>query len=105
MIIANEVSSTLSIYEVEVDNIPYTTLDITALMEGFYAGSKTMKPVLLNQGVSTLANECDTVTIQLYTPTNITNNTPGPYTANYSNTVMAMTNGKMIWRIALIRRM
>ena len=38
---------------------------ITALFEGFYAGSGTMLPVLFNSGLSIDLNECDTVYLEL----------------------------------------
>ncbi|HOZ52819.1 MAG TPA: choice-of-anchor I family protein [Chitinophagaceae bacterium] len=96
VILANEVSSTLSIYEVEVTNIPYTTLDITAILEGYYAGSQTMQAVKFNQGVSMDTTICDDVSVELYTTTNISSNTPGPYTPDYTFNAVANIQGEII---------
>ncbi|MBK7761894.1 MAG: choice-of-anchor I family protein [Bacteroidetes bacterium] len=96
VILANEISSTLSIYEVEVTNIPYTTLDVTAMLEGYYAGSKTLQPVKFNQGVSTDTNICDDVMVELYSTANITANAPGPYTPDYVYSTVINTKGEII---------
>ena len=41
------------------------TLNLKAYMQGYYAGSGTMTPVLTNQGIGTNTNEVDTITVQL----------------------------------------
>lgn len=96
VILANEVSSTLSIYEVDVTNIPYTTLDVTANLEGYYVGAQTMQAVKFNQGVSMDTTICDDVTLELYSTANVTNNTPGPYTPDFVINATAQTNGTIL---------
>ena len=94
VLLANEISSTISVYEVDVTNIPYTTLNVKAFLEGYYSGSETMQPVLqYNQGVTLDTTLCDSVTVALYSPSNIATNTPGPYTPDYTFNAIATTKG------------
>jgi hypothetical protein len=41
------------------------TLNLKAYLQGYYAGSGTMTPVLTNQGIGSNTNEVDTITVQL----------------------------------------
>lgn len=96
VILANEVSSTLSIYEVEVTNIPYTTLDATAYLEGYYVGSQTMQAVKYNQGVSMDTTSCDDDVVELYSTANVTNNAPGPYAPDFTTNATLLKNGRIL---------
>jgi hypothetical protein len=96
VILANEISSTLSIYEVEVTNIPYTTLNVKALLEGYTISNETMQPVKYNQGVSLDTAICDDVIIELYSASNVTSNSPGPYTPDYVINTTASTAGTIL---------
>lgn len=42
------------------------TLNLKALLQGFYLGNSTMQPVLMNQGMSNPATDADSITIELH---------------------------------------
>ena len=48
-----------------------STLNITMLIQGFYAGNNTMTPVLANQAQGTSTTIVDTVLVQLINPTSL----------------------------------
>jgi hypothetical protein len=96
LLLANEVSSTISVFEVQVSNLPYTRLHVDALLEGYYAGAEKMVPVKFNQGVSLDTTICDDLTIELYSAANITSNNPGPYTPDYTTIATIGTDGSML---------
>ncbi|MEZ5046400.1 MAG: hypothetical protein R2831_05360 [Chitinophagaceae bacterium] len=64
------------------------TLNITAFIQGFYAGTSTMQAALVNQGVSTNPTDCDTVTVELH-------NATSPYATAHSFTGVLQTNGTL----------
>lgn len=74
---ATQAASFNSYYCVVQSLSPYTStpqipLNITAFIEGYYLGSRTMQPVLLNQNVpNATATQTDTITVELYNPTTL----------------------------------
>ncbi|MEZ5045761.1 MAG: hypothetical protein R2831_02095 [Chitinophagaceae bacterium] len=64
------------------------TLNITAFIQGFYAGTSTMQATLVNQGVSTNPTDCDSVTVELH-------NATSPYATAHSFTGVLQTNGTL----------
>lgn len=63
--ISNEVTLTV------LNCSPSITLNVKAFLQGFYIGGGQMTPVLFNSGISTNPTECDTITIELRDPINI----------------------------------
>lgn len=62
------------------------TLNLGLFIEGFYAGSNTMSPVLFNNGLSTNPLACDSITIELH-------NTTSPYATAHTINGLLLTNG------------
>ncbi|MEP7166034.1 MAG: hypothetical protein ABI741_15130 [Ferruginibacter sp.] len=49
------------------------TVNLKLFLQGYYSGSSSMQPVLSNQSVpSSLATQCDTITVELHHPVNFT---------------------------------
>ncbi len=63
-----------------------SVLTLKFFIEGYYTGSGTMTPVLLNQGVGSSTTEVDTVTIELH-------NATSPYAMAESFTGVLQTDG------------
>ncbi|MEZ5045868.1 MAG: hypothetical protein R2831_02640 [Chitinophagaceae bacterium] len=64
------------------------TLNITAFIQGFYAGASTMQAALVNQGVSVNPTDCDSVTVELHDATS-------PYAVAHSFTGVLQTDGTL----------
>jgi len=43
-------------------------VNLKLFLQGYYAGSNSMQPVLVNQGIPALSNQTDTLVIELYDP-------------------------------------
>ncbi len=61
--------STSKLVTVNICNI---TFNLKAFLQGFYVSANTMRPALFNSGVSTNALECDSITVELRDPLNLT---------------------------------
>ena len=55
---------------------PNTTLNLTAFLEGFYSDVNTMRANIYDLGISTDPSETDTVTVNLWSPANLSNTEP-----------------------------
>lgn len=56
--------------DVGADEFSYSTLNLTAFIEGYYLGGGLMRPVLLNSGVAgASSSQTDTITVELRNPT------------------------------------
>ncbi len=54
----------------------FTTLNLTAFLEGFYSDINTMRANIYDLGISTDPTETDTVTVNLWAPVNLSNQEP-----------------------------
>jgi hypothetical protein len=53
--------------EVTVSECPtYTTLNMKMYLQGYYAGSGTMQPVMLNEGAGASSTEVDNITVEIH---------------------------------------
>ena len=54
----------------------FTTLNLTAFLEGFYSDINTMRANIFDLGISTNPLEADTVTVNLWSPASLSNTEP-----------------------------
>ncbi|MBL7765534.1 MAG: putative Ig domain-containing protein [Chitinophagaceae bacterium] len=86
--VSNACGSTTSTIAVTV-NTCTATLNLTALMQGYYRSSDdSMTSTLFNQGELNASTDCDTVTVELRDATS-------PYAVAYSYTGVIGTNGQI----------
>lgn len=62
------------------------TLNLTAFIQGYYAGGNSQQAVLVNQGISTNPTDCDDITVELHDAT-------PPYATVATFTGVLQTNG------------
>ena len=55
---------------------PSITLNLQLLLEGFYTGNSSMRASLYDLALSTLPTETDTITVNLWSPANLSNAAP-----------------------------
>jgi len=75
----------------EFTEIP-SALNITLLIEGYYAGGNSLTPVLFNTGLSLDPTDCDSITIELHS-------TVSPFNLFYSTTALLKTDGSIVCAI------
>ncbi len=66
----------------------FATLNLTAFLEGFYSDINTMRANIFDLGISTNPSETDTVTVNLWSTANLSNQHP-----DYAVTAVLHTNG------------
>ncbi|HNF72133.1 MAG TPA: dockerin type I domain-containing protein, partial [Chitinophagaceae bacterium] len=69
----------------EIHRYPCMQLDLKLFIEGYYAGSQTMVPVLMNQGLGNTATVVDDITLELHDPQT--------YSLVYTQVATLHTNG------------
>ncbi|HNB82167.1 MAG TPA: PKD domain-containing protein, partial [Chitinophagaceae bacterium] len=71
-----------------------TTISLHVLLQGYYAGAGEMRPVLLNQGVSTNNLLCDTITVELHSSS-------APYNMLQTQKTVLQKNGTatVVWNV------
>lgn len=72
-------------------NTSFMQLNLKAFIEGYYSGAETQTTTLLNQGIQTCPDICDSIEVQLRDPIN--------FTTFYSNRCLMYTDGSIPCRM------